>query len=371
MRRKRLVFAPHDPQAPPTYLLLNESGEPVGRGAQPLQAEPPTVPTDVVLVVPGVEAVARWLRLPGRNDAQSRAAAALLLEDERALGDEALHLALGPPGADGERLVVAVSAARMQAWLDLARLHGLEPAAVVPDHLLLPEPEDEEPVAVMSDGLLVARGRRIAFACEPDLAPVLLDGRAARRIDEPEAVEQLWAAGASQPAVDLLQGDFAPSDGRRPEPRMLRRAAVLAGLLLLSPVALNGADAMRLNLAAGKAEAAATRAAAAVLPKGTAVSDPAAQAAAQLERMELASGGGPAGLAAQLFRALSEIDQAQVESLTVSDDGAMRVSINHVNYSDMELLRDALRRAGVAFREEGTREEAGRIVSDIILGVRP
>lgn len=370
MRRKRLVFAPHDPQAPPSYLLLNEFGEPVGRGQQPLQAEAHAVPTDVILVVPGVDAVARWLRLPGRNDAQARGAAALLLDDERALGEEALHLALGPIEADGERLVVAVGAARMQAWLDLARLHGLEPAAVVPDHLLLPEPEDDAPVAVLSDGLLVVRGRRLAVACEPELAPMLLDGRAPQRIDDPEAVERLWAAGASQPALDLRQGAFAPSDGRRLGPRMLGRGAVLAGLLLLSPILLDGAQAVRLNLAARQVEAETTRSAAAVLPKGAAVNDPAGQTVAQLERLELAAGGGPAGLAAQLFRALSEIDQAQVETLTVSDDGAMRVSVSHANYSDMEVLGDALRRAGVAFREEGTREDGGRIVSDIILGVR-
>lgn len=370
MRRKRLVFASHDPQAPPTYLLLNEFGEPVGRGQQPLNVEAPAVPTDVVLVVPGVDAVARWMRLPGRNDAQARAAAALLLEDERALGDEALHLALGPPVVDGERLVVAVAAARMQGWLNLARLHGLEPTAVVPDHLLLPEPEDEEPVAAPAGGLLAVRGRRLAFAAEADLAPVLLDGRAPRLVDDPEAVERLWAQGAAQPAVDLLQGEFAPSDGRRLEPRMLVRAAVLAGLLLLSPIVLNVGQAVRLNLAADGAEAETARTASAVLPKGTAVNDPAGQTAAQLARMELAAGGGPAGLAAHLFRALSDIDQAQLESLTSSDDGALRASISHVNYSDMELLGDALRRGEVAFREEGTRQEAGRIVSDIILGVR-
>lgn len=370
MRRKRLVFAPHDPQAPPTYLLLNEFGEPVGRGEQPAYAEPAAVPTDVVLVVPGVDAVARWLRLPGRNEAQARAAAASLLEDERALADEALHLALGPVEPDGERLVVAVSAARMQSWLDLARMLGLEPVAVVPDHLLLPQPEDQEPVGVEAGGLLTVRGRGLAFTCEPDLAPALLDGRNLRRLDDSRVVEELWAAGARQPAIDLLQGAFAPKDGRRLEPRMLRRAAVLAALLLLSPIALNGAEAVRLNLAAQAAEAHAAQAAATVLPKGTSLNDPAAQTMAQLERMELAAGGGPAGLTAELFRGLADIEQAQVESLTISDDGALRASISHVNYSDMNVLGEALGRRGVAFREEGTRDDAGRIVSDIILGVR-
>lgn len=371
MRRTRLVFAPQAPQQPATYLLLNEFGEPVGRGEQPLAPPDPVAPEAVVLVVPGVDAVARWLHLPARHDAQARSAAALLLEDGQALDDEALHLAVGPLEADGHRLVVAVGRSQMQAWIELARLYGLAPETVTPDHLLLPEPEDGRPVAVRLGGILAVRGRRLAFACEPDLAPVLIDDPDVQVLDRADELEARLAQGAGQPLFQLLQGDFAPADGRRVDRRDLLRPALLAAALLLSPILLDGANAARLTVAARDAEAAAERRAASVLPKGTVVSDPAAQTSAHLQRMEVAAGGGPAGLAARLFQVLSGLEGAQAEGLIVSPDETMRATISHVNYSDMDLLADALRRQGVAFKQEGVREEGDRIVSEVILGVRP
>jgi general secretion pathway protein L len=370
MRRTRLVFAPQAPQQPVTYLLLNEFGEPVGRGEQPLSPPAPVVPETVVLVVPGVDAAARWLNLPTRNDAQARTAAALLLEDSQALDDEALHLAVGPLEADGHRLVVAVARAQMQAWIELARLYGLTPEAVTPDHLLLPAPEDGRPIAARLGEMLAVRGPRLALSCEPDLAPVLIDDPDLQVLEHPDEVDARLAQGAGQPLFNLLQGDFAPSDGRQVARRELLRPALLAAALLLSPILLDAANAARLTFAARETEAAAESRAAQVLPKGTVVSDAAAQTTAHLQRLEIAAGDGPAGLAARLFHALSGLEGAQAEGVIVSPDGAMRATISHVNYSDMDLLADALGRQGVAFKQEGVREEGGRIVSEVILGVR-
>lgn len=369
MKRTRLIFLPEDPQAAPGYLLLNEFGEPVARGIQALQAETPAAPTIVVLVVPGADAVARWLQLPGRNDLQVRAAARLLLEDEQAL-DEPVHLALGAVEADGERLVVSVAERRMQAWMDAARLHGLAPDVVIPDHLLLPEPEDDGVVVADLGGRLAVRGRRLAFTAEPELAPVILADRVCHPVTGAEAVERLLADGVGRWPVDLLQGDFAPRDKALPARRDLIRIGALAAALALSPLVLDAAQALRLTLAARTIEHQTAAEAAAVLPRGVPINDPAVQAAERLQRLELAAGGGPAGLAAQLFRHLQRLDQAQVEGLIVSPDGALRATISHVNYSDIELLSDGLRSEGVSLREEATREEGGRIVSDVILGVR-
>ncbi|WP_395670998.1 type II secretion system protein GspL [Phenylobacterium sp.] len=369
MKRTRLVFAPGRPQDPPTYLLLDEAGNAVGRGEQPVQSDPALTPTRVLLVVPGVEVAARWLHLPTRSEAQARAAAALMLEDDAAFADEPLHLAVGPLEADGHRLVAAVAESRLRSWLDLARTYGLDPDAVVADHLLLPQPLDERPVAIQLGETLAVRGERLAFAAEPDMVELLAGGEV-EVLDGETAVRQL-AEGAEGLPLDLRQGPFAPADGATPPPRQMIRAAILAGLLLLSPAILDGVQAVRLNLAAGRLEAETTARAAAILPKGTALNEPAVQVEAAVARAELASGGGPAGLAARLFTALSGIDGAQIDSLIVSEDGALRATLSHGNYSDVELLRDALARSGITSREEASREEGGRIVSDVILGVRP
>ncbi|MCR5874061.1 type II secretion system protein GspL [Phenylobacterium sp. J426] len=369
MKRTRLIFLRADPQTPPGYLLLNEFGEPVGRGPQPLQPEATATPTTVVLVVPGIEAVARWLTLPGRNDLQARAAARLLLEDEQAVA-EPIHVALGAIEPDGARLVVSAAEARMQAWLATARLHGLEPDIVVPDHLLLAAPLEAELVAAALDGQIVVRGERLAFSAEPTLVAVILGERAPHPVTDPEAVERLFAEGAARIPVNLLQGDFARADGARPDRRQWIRMAGLAAAVALSPLVLDAAQALRLTFAARSIEADTRAQAAAVLPGGQAINDPVGQVAARLDRLELAAGGGPAGLAAQLFRNVQGLDEAQVESLVVSPDGALRATISHANYSDIDQLSDGLRREGVALREEATRDEAGRVVSDVILGVR-
>ncbi|WP_374467853.1 type II secretion system protein GspL [Phenylobacterium sp.] len=368
MRRICLVFAPQDPQRAPTYLLVDPFGDVVGRGEQPVQAGPPDPATDVVLVVPGVEVTARWLHLPTRSDAQARAAAALMLEGETALADEPLHLAVGALEEDGHRLVAAVTEPRLRGWLDLARTYGLALDHVVPDHLMVAEPEGEAPVAVRWGDLVVVRGRRLAFTCEPELAPALLDPMPP--VEEGEAAERRLAAGASLAGLDLRQGAFAAADTSRPARRDLVRAGILAGVLLASPLIIDAAGTVRLNLAAGRLEQEAARTVAGILPKGAAVNDPAVQAQAALQRAQLAAGGGPAGLAARLFAALSEIDQAQAESLIVSPDGALRATVSHTNYSDVEVLRGALARAGMALREGATREEGGRIVTDVIVGAR-
>jgi general secretion pathway protein L len=369
MKRTRLVFAPTRPQDAPTYLLLDEAGEPVGRGEQLVHAAPALTPTRVVLVVPGAEVAARWLQLPTRNDAQARAAATLLLEDDMAFADEVLHLAVGPLEADGYRLVATVAEARLRGWLDLARTYGLTPDTVVPDHLLPPEPLDGRALGLPLGDLVAVRGPRMAFACEPEMVELLAGGEV--EVLNAEAAVRRLAEGAGGDLLDLRQGAFAPADGARPAPRQIIRAAILAGLLLLSPAIVDGVQAVRLNLAAGKLEIDTARRAAEILPKGIAVDAPAAQVEAAVARAELAAGGGPAGLAARLFVALSGIEGAQLESLIVSEDGALRATLSHGNYSDVELLKGAMAGSGAGLREEASREEAGRIVSDVILGVRP
>jgi general secretion pathway protein L len=370
VRSTRLIFAPHDPAGAPTYLLLNDAGEPTSRGEQRVQAGPQASDTDVVLVVPGTDVVARWLHLPTRSDAQARAAAAMLLENDTALTDEPLHLALGPLEPDGHRLVAAVAESRMQVWLGLARAHGLTPSRVIADHLLLLAPADDTCICVVRGETLAVRGPRIAFAAERELAERVLGQPAARPL-EGEAAERMLASGVADPALDLLQGRFARAGAEPPSRRALLRAAGLAAVLLLTPAVLDAARATRLNIAAERLEQESARRVASVLPKGAALNDPAAQAQAALQRAELAAGGGAAGLAARLFAAVSEIHAVQVEGVMAAADEALRVTISHTNYSDVDRLRAALTPAGVDVREEATREEGDRIVSDLILGARP
>lgn len=367
----RLIFIPPDHQAAPAVRVIDAEGRILERGT--LQIGPNLAPADArtVLVAPGMDVAAHWLHLPTRNDVQARAATALLLEDRLARPAGEAHLALGPREADDHRLAAAVETGRMQAWASLAALHGLRPDLVLPDHLLLPEPEGEEVLAADMGGWLAVRARRLAFSCEPDMLEVLLPGRPVRRIGDEAELGKLWAQALAAPAVNLLQGDFDPARASRLGVRDLRRAAVLAAVALVAPALVLGVQAWRYDRAADAAEQGAAAQVATVLPKGQAVTDPRAQAQGRLAGLELAAGGGPISASAQLFAAVETIQDAQVETLIVSPEGEVRAGISHTNFSDVELLRDAMREAGLAFREESSREEGGRVMSDVIVGSRP
>jgi general secretion pathway protein L len=373
MNRTRIVLAGAAPDAEPTYLILDEVGSVVGRGILPVQEASALTPMRNILVVPGAEVLVRWVPVKAASEAQARAAALAQLEDQMT-SPAGAHLALGPAEADGQRLAAVVSAARMQAWLDNAALHGITPDLIIPDCLTLPEPaEDPDGASILATaefgGLTAVRGRRLAFTAEPDLVAAVVGARPAQTLAGP-ALERALADMAVSPALNLLQGAFDPE---RREPlgrRDLRRPALLTLVLLVSPLILWGAQAGADHLRARQAEARAAAKVAALLPEGTAVTDPASQAQAQLDALSLASGGGAGGLAAQLFAAVEPLDQVQVESLIVMPDGAARAALSHAAYSDGEGLAEALQAAGLTVRVEGSREEGGRVISDVILGAR-
>ncbi|MAK81179.1 type II secretion system protein GspL, partial [Phenylobacterium sp.] len=233
--------------------------------------------------------------------------------------------------------------------------------------------EDPEGASILATaefgGLTAVRGRRLAFTGEPDLVAAVVGARPAQTLAGP-ALERALADMAVSPALNLLQGAFDPE---RREPlgrRDLRRPALLALALLVSPLILWGAQAGADHLRASQAEARAEAKVAALLPDGTAVTDPASQAQAQMDALSLASGGGAGGLAAQLFSAVEPLDQVQVESLIIMPDGSARAALSHAAYSDGEGLAQALQAAGLTVRVEGSREEGGRVISDVILGAR-
>lgn len=369
MTRTRIVLAPQAPDASPHYIIVDQLGTVAARGEVSIGVGRPAEPLREVLVVPGSVVTARWLHLPTRNLNQAKAAARLHLSDQLALADEDLHLAIGPLEEDGHRLVVLVARRLMQAWLAGANLHGVVPDVVIPDHLVPAPPAGETLTGARFGDLVAVRGRRTAMTLEPDLLAVVLRDREVSIIG-PDELEPALAAAAAAPVINLLQDEFDPTRDNRLNWRNLQRAAVLAGILLLSVPILFGAQVLRDHLAANGLERRAAREAAAVLPKGQALTDPAAQTRARLLELQLAAGGGPTALVANLFSALETIEAAQLESLVLAPDGSVRAQISYGQISDVELFRAAMREAGVTAREEATQEEGTRVVSDVILGAR-
>ncbi len=323
-----------------------------------------------VMVVPGIEVTARWLHLPTRSEKQALAAARMQMEDELALGAQALHLALGPLEQDGFRLVVSVSREQMQVWIDSARQHGLEPDVLIPDHLTLPEPVDGQTLAaLMPDWVAIVRGPRLAFCCDSDLLPVLLKDVAPTTASPPQ-LERMITQGALTPPVNLLQGEFAVRrrGGFLTGNRL--RLAVLAGLLLISPVLIQIGQAVHLHISAERLKAQSAAAAASVLPAGAAVQNPVQALQDRFRQLDLAAGG-PARRIARLFSTLEAAGGVQIESLTVASDGVLQASLRHPMAQDIEKLGVALRGNGIEMRKVSSRDESGVMVTDVALGGSP
>jgi general secretion pathway protein L len=321
-----------------------------------------------VLAAPGPDVAIRWVNAPTRNPGQAEAAARLALEDELAEPSAGVHVAVGPLEPDGRRAVAVAAPDRVQAWLDQATAWGLAADVMVPEALLLPAPAEPDIVNLARlDGRTAARGVHTAWSVEDDLAALVLGERRAHEIQGAE-LERALADAAARPSVNLLQGRFDPRRARGPWWRSLRRAAVLAGLAAISPLVILAAQAFKADASADRLEAESRAKVIAALPSGADVSDPEAALEASLAQARIAAGAGPAAITAAVFAAVQGVDEAQIESLIAMPDGSMRVTLSHANHSDIDGLAKALKRSGVALRQEGARDEAGRVVSEVLVG---
>ncbi|WP_187775821.1 type II secretion system protein GspL [Luteimonas suaedae] len=363
-----IVLLPQDPKAPALRLSVDDDGRVLARerlrtgatAAQPAAA----TQTRTVLVVPGTQAPALWLELPARNPVQALAAARALIAERLAGSGEALHIAIAAAAGDeARRPVVTVERALMTQWLERAAALGITVDALVPDHLALPAPEDDGVVVVADGDERIVRGPRLAFRSEAALAALVLEGRAQQVVEAGPQAEALLAAGARQPAIDLLQYDFARTPAQPRGARAWRRAAVLAALLALSPLLLWGAEALRYTLAARALEAEAAAMVDAALPGRAPAQPPLAAARAALRQAQARDGFAHA--ASALFAAVPRIEGAQLDRLSYGEDGALRATLSHARADELDVLRDALAGAGLALQPAGTRRADGRLHSEL------
>lgn len=359
----RLVILPPEPGG---LLELIEADGPATSRRRLAADQRLDPPVDAVLVLPGADAVARWMDLPVGSPAQARSAAAFRIEDEVALGGDDLHIAVGGVDEAGRTLVVWTSRDKLRAWLDLARVHGLVPQAAIPDYLLLPLGEADELIVAPFGERLGLREAGRAFNAEPELAALLVDARPHRYI--PAAELDPWlVAGARSPAIDLLQGQFAPR--RAPGSANLKRLALLTAVAVISPLVVLLAQMAHDQITARRMEAEASRLAVSVVPQAVRYEDPATYA---LSRLAATQGRrGFSDLSVRYFAVVQTAPGVTLDTLVFGDDGAIRSAIGYANYSDMDQLRAAAKAAGLELTEQSTVTEGARITSDLIIRTKP
>jgi len=360
-----ILLAPRREQTS-RYLIADLGGGIVTHGVLNPGAPPPQGQASDILIAPSEDILIRRLALPTGGIAQVRAAALAALEDQFGLDAASVHLALGAADETGARLVCAIDAVAMRALLHRAAELGCRPAAVYPDSLMLPEPAPgEAAVADLGDRVL-ARTPALAFAADPIVAGQVLGAGSRAEIGGVEGFEKQCAAGRAP--VDLLQGAFA-SSGTRVRARDFRLAAVLAALLAVSPLVLWTAQIVRHDLGARSLERQANEAALAAL-SGERPVDPVRAVRARAAQLE----GSRALLraTAALFAGIEQTAGAEVEALYYQQDGALRASLAHDNYSDPPAVASRLRQAGYEVQEDGAVDNPdGRITTALSVRARP
>lgn len=309
----------------------------------------------VVLAVPGVDCTVRWLELRAHTTVQATAAARALLAGQLAVDPEGLHVAVAAHGSD-LWLAVAVDPARMDGWLEQARVLGLLPDCVVPAPLLLPLPTTavDAPAATVlrGQGHWLVRGDRMAFAAEPSLVAQILTPYQQVPLADPGAA---MAASAADPAVDLRQGRYAPRNPAAGGSASWRRARQLAlatlALALLSPIFLAAAH----HWHAARLERQAAHEATNALPTPDAIDS------ISTLRTRLAATRMTTDFNSAMAALLSAIEQSPAASLDALSwhDGRLSATVEHAGGASLQPLAAALPPAGFQLAEHGTSLQSG------------
>lgn len=381
------------PDAPMRTFRVN------GATVQDLGDAAPARGESVVLVLPGSEVQVRRLAIAARSDAQARSAARYMLEDSFAAPDADVHVAVGEAQDEsGQRLVTAISSARLQSWLEACVARGADPVSVYADFTVWPTPEHTIDAVDIGALCMVSAGRAGGYAIEADIAPALFqkwraqtagDMRALRRhpaltpawrdaaldmdvsIWTPEASPLLaLARAAADPpdhAPDLRQGDFVRASNAG-SPWGFWRAAI--AFVLLAFLVQTGAQAVSAWRDARAAKATlelAERDLRAARPDIGRIVSLRAQVAAI--RADIARSGAHPVLAvnAALVDTLKANPAVRLDEVRHAEPGrrvTLRISADAPE--PLDAFGGALREKGVAAQLQARSPENGRYVADIL-----
>lgn len=364
MKPVRLILIPATGSQPAPFLIIGTDGFVLERGELGLDGGAAPEPMRTVAVTPGGDVLIRWLSLPQGSVAQNRAAAAWMLRDQVAATPDRLVTVLGPTPAAGEpRLVAVVNRTLMEAWTDYLAALGIRADVLVPDVLTLSEPVADDTLSAVSFGEGMAlRGHGFAATIQPDLVDLIAAGRRIVPVQDPAAVERALISAALAPAINLLE----TGDREERAAGGWRRAAVLAALVVLSPLILTLAATVRDGMAAREARSRTLSAIAAAAPDLARESDP-----VEALRRRVAAAPPPGGItaaAAALFTAVEAVEGAELDILIADPTDGVKATVSHPAHGDMAVIRRSMADAGMAVTETGTLEDGGRVVSDITIG---
>jgi general secretion pathway protein L len=292
----------------------------------------------IVVLVPSESVLLLDTPVVSSRRSQLLNAVPFALEDQLVSPVEELHFALAERFSAARIAVAVVARATLREWIDVLAAHGIRADAIIPETLALPVSENTASVVIEDSRSLLRWGPVHACACATQALPEWLgivapstlevyDFRQAPRLSLATPVthyheRQRDALGffaqqlSAEPALNLLQGQFAPSHRHMPAQRLWQRAALLAAAAIILAFVYSGCDYLRLRHESDRLDLAMHEALHASLPEFDQVAgDPRQLMESALTRMR---GGSDAG---GLLRVLGQIAPVLARTTRVSVKG--------------------------------------------------
>lgn len=367
--------------------------------AAPIAAERP-----LIVIAPGSSVTLGRPELPVKSGSRVAQVVPFAMEESLAGEVEQFHFAIGPTDEAGATLVAALRRDEFRGWLDALAAAGLDPQAIVPDTLCVPD-NPGKIVAVIDSGQLLVRAPGtlpVALDAEPLTEAFTLAGlegedrhvqlyvsqrewQHSREMIEtlrevtgsvdlqilPDGALPLLAAEAVRPqTLSLMQGEFARRTGGRAQWQRWRLAALLALAALVLHLGVRGYDLVRLNAEQARLDAAIEQAARIALPDVERIEDARAQVAQRL------AGGGPGdadGLLAQLAAvggALAGAPGPTVESLGWRDR-SLELQMQAPNTDALTRFAQALNARGLTADVASTAPSEAGVQAQVRIAVGP
>ncbi len=369
MTAATLLFVPQQADQPWRWWRFRDGadGEETvdeGEGMPPPDDTGTDATAPIVAVAPADAVTLHWAAIPARSAAQAAAAARIVVSDATATPAD-LHVAVGVArdGAEGEERAIAVVAPeRMAAWLAEMNTRGVDPVAMVPAPLLLPEPA-EGWLRGEVGGQAVMRGRSAGFADEARLTELIIGDA------EPVALarDEVWRAAASAASawpLDLRQGPFARRTRRSIDWALVRRLGLLVAMILLATLAIDLVRIARYSLGADTLEARAASVARQGLPRGAGDGDANRMLGERLSRLR-GPGSGFSRTAAAVYQIVQAVPDSEVTALDFQPTGALRVSLSVAGEGQANTVKTQLERAGFTVTSGVFQQAGGRLSGDL------
>ena len=339
----------------------------------------------VTVLVPAEDVLLLEAPRVAKSERQLGLALPFAIEDQLAAPVEQQHVAWAP-ARDGERVRVGVVAKDvLEAWLQRLRAAKLEPDAVLPDSLALPF-ADQRATALQETGRIVLRmGETQALAGTPDelqslagrfgqvdlwlsgASESILVAHAVQRIEQPLSAMK---AQALQPALNLLQGAYAPRRRVGSAQRAWRWAAMLAGIALALLFLQAVVDRQKLAGKVADQQAEMEQLYRRAVPAATTVLDPAAQLQSVLAAQGLGQGDAALDLLGRVGPALTTDARLSLDALEYREQ-RLELVVQAPDVASLDGLRQRLAQAGLPTEITGTTPGTQGVQGRLRIGDQP